>query len=201
MNSAGCARVEVRRLARVHHRAAAHRDVAVEAALGGEARGVLERGVGRLDHHRIVDCRIDMRRRERALHRGRVLARLQARVGEKRNALEPELARVLAGFGQHARAERERRHPDGKAAVASLDGGEIGVTARHRSFSGNRVGAFYRERIGDGGESRGRARAPWARRMRQTFRQSGPSIGWSTLSAIAETSAWISSGVKCSDNR
>ena len=45
----GMRRVQVRGLAGVHDRAAADRDVAVEAAVGGEPRRVLERRVGRLD--------------------------------------------------------------------------------------------------------------------------------------------------------
>ena len=43
--------VQVRGLAGIHHRAAADRDEAVEAAFAREARGVDERAIGRLDLH------------------------------------------------------------------------------------------------------------------------------------------------------
>ena len=61
------ARIEVRGLARVHHRAAAHRNVAVETPFGREARGVLERGIGGLDRDAIVDRAVDIRGGERRL--------------------------------------------------------------------------------------------------------------------------------------
>ena len=124
-------RVEVRRLARVHHRAAADGHEAVEPAFGCEAGGILERRVGRLDHDLVVHRDVDLRRGERSLHRGDELARLHPGIGEERDARETELARAVSSLGEHAGAERERRHPDGEAAVASLDGGEIGVAAGH----------------------------------------------------------------------
>ncbi len=52
------------------------------------------------------------------------------------DALQAELARVVAGLGEHAGAEREGRHADGEAAIAALDGGEIGVAAGHGVSSG-----------------------------------------------------------------
>src|SRR5206468_3765317 len=56
-------------------------------------------------------------------------------VGKKRDAREPELARLLAGFCETAGAERERRHADRECLVALLGQCEIGVAAGHCSIS------------------------------------------------------------------
>jgi hypothetical protein len=78
-----------------------------------------------------VDRRVDAGRGERSLDDRDVLARRKARVGEQRDARESELARTLSGF---ARARRRPNVnvgiPDGESAIASLDGGKIGVASR-----------------------------------------------------------------------
>ena len=55
----------MRGLAGVDHRAAAHRDVAVEAALAGEGGGGEERAVGGLDLDVVVDGDVEPRGGER----------------------------------------------------------------------------------------------------------------------------------------
>jgi len=60
-----------------------------------------------------------------------MLTACERAIGEQRDALQPELRRVVAGFGEDTGAERERGHSDGESAIAALDGGEIGVTAGH----------------------------------------------------------------------
>jgi hypothetical protein len=57
--------IQVGGLAGVHHRPAADRHVAVEAAVRGEPRGFLERNVVRLDPDLVVDGDVDAGRRER----------------------------------------------------------------------------------------------------------------------------------------
>jgi hypothetical protein len=62
-----------------------------------------------------------------------VLAVDEAGVGEEADAAQAQVAGVVAGLGQDAGAERERRHADGEAAVAALDEREIGMAATHRT--------------------------------------------------------------------
>ncbi len=64
-----------------------------------------------------------------------MLAAGEIAVGEKRDARQPEFRGVVAGFGQDARTERERRHAERETAIAPFECGKIGVTASHRQYS------------------------------------------------------------------
>ena len=88
-------RVQVGGLAGVHHRTAADRDEAVEAALRGEADRVVKRAVGRLDLHVVVDGDIDAGRHQRGLDSSEGLTGGEATVGEQTDASQPELAGLL----------------------------------------------------------------------------------------------------------
>jgi hypothetical protein len=93
---------------------------------------VLERAIGRLDDDFIVDDATDLCCRERRLDLRDVLAAGQVAIGEQGDARESELGGIVAGFAQHAGAERERRHAERESAVAAFEGGKVGVTASHR---------------------------------------------------------------------
>ena len=125
--------VKVRRLAGVDHRAAADRDVAVESAFGGETRGGLERcrRSARSSPRRRPPRRSARRRASSSPSPG---ARDLASVPSVNSAtrLSPSSLRVVAGFGQAAGAEGERRHPDGESLVAVRGQREVGVAAAHR---------------------------------------------------------------------
>ena len=98
-------RVQVGGLGRVHHRSAADRDVAIETAVGGEPDRLLERDVGRLDPHAIVQHRIQPlspQRRQRDRHR---FAPCQVRVGDDHHPPRVELAHVVAHLTRGARPE------------------------------------------------------------------------------------------------
>ena len=123
--------VEIRRFARIHHRAATDRDIAVDVRLARESRRVLQREIGGLDRHFVENDGVDVRRGERSLHLCDVLAARQMVIGEQGNALQSKLDRVAPRLRQNAGAECKRRHAEREAAVASLDSGEIGVTAGH----------------------------------------------------------------------
>ena len=124
--------VEVGRLARVDHRAAADGHVAVDVRFAREARGRPGTS-GRSARSRLRRRRRRRRRPRRATPCTFATCSPAARFRSVKSATRrrPSSARIVAGFGEHARAERERRHAERESAVASFEQCEIGVTAGH----------------------------------------------------------------------
>jgi hypothetical protein len=143
-------RVEVGGLAGVHHRAAADRHIAVEAAIGGEARRLLQRPVGRFDRDIVVDDGVDTGGGQRRADLGDMRAGGEVRIGEQRDAAQAQFQCLVAGFGQDAGAERERRHAQREPAVAALGQGEVGVAAAHRGGLLVRISIIAEQRFGPG---------------------------------------------------
>jgi hypothetical protein len=97
--------VQVGRFGRVHARAAAHGHVAIEAAIAGEADGLLERGICWLDAHLVEQLRVQAggaQRRER--HRDR-FELCQARIGDDHHPRGAQRAHVLADLTRCAGSE------------------------------------------------------------------------------------------------
>src|ERR1019366_75496 len=117
----GIRRVEERRLARVDDRPPTDRNVSVEAPRAGEIGRRAGRLVGRLDVDGPVHLRLDSSGAERAKYRLDGLERGERRVGEDRGAPARKGAKMLAGLGEDAGAERDRRRIDRESGLVALD--------------------------------------------------------------------------------
>lgn len=95
--------VKVGRLAGIHDRAAADRNVTVEATIGGERRRRLERTVGGLDLDRVIDDRVDAGGLKRFFRGGDGGELGDVGVGEQRHAGHAQRTRVEAELGKGGR--------------------------------------------------------------------------------------------------
>jgi hypothetical protein len=128
-------RIQVRGLARVHHRTAADRHVPVEPPLRREARRGLKRRRRGLDRDLVIHDGLEARGTQRSHRRRDMDGAAEVLVGEERHALHAQLQRLIAGLGQAPGAERKRRHADRERAVAGIGKSEIGVAASHGGTS------------------------------------------------------------------
>ena len=97
--------VEIDRLRRVDHRAAADGDERVERPRLGERDGVEKRLVARLDAHAVVDRVRNLVLLQRLEHRPHRRQLREHRIGHDQHELRAHLGQVHADFARHADAE------------------------------------------------------------------------------------------------